>query len=84
MASAKVLMDVSMSLIDQAIALSKGQDEDPLTDSFLGNVKGFVERSKAYVDQTDEELHAKLGDSEEQLRQMNKLIELLEENKAEL
>ncbi|XP_076738849.1 uncharacterized protein LOC106676946 [Maylandia zebra] len=83
------LLSEYLSLMDPLIALVKKSakvlpDGFPQVDTFMENIKNSVKESKANIDRENEELGEKIEESEKELGQLKRIIEVLEEKQAEL
>lgn len=89
MATTSELMSEYMGFMDPLTALLKkslegSPDDFPPVEGFLHSIKGFMEKTKAYIDRENVKLMAKIGNTEEKLGKMKKLIEFIEEQQTEL
>lgn len=89
MATASELMSEYMGFMDPLTALLKKSleglpDDFPPVEGFLHSIKGFMEKTKAYLDGENVKIMANIGNNEEKLGKMAKLIKFIEEQQAEL
>ncbi|KAI3375808.1 hypothetical protein L3Q82_004090 [Scortum barcoo] len=82
--STSVFMSKYMILMDPLMALLKKASPDfPPLEEFLENIKGFMEKTKTFIDGETDETDARIEEMEEKLGKFKKLIKFLEEQQAE-
>ncbi|KAM9335333.1 uncharacterized protein ABDE67_020303 [Symphorus nematophorus] len=89
MATNSEIMNYYVKFMDPLTALVKKAtkelpDDFPPVEELMETLKGFVEKTKTFVDGQNEELGEEMEKTEKKLREIKKLIEVLEEQQAEL